>query len=269
MGETKFDGGYVESQGAAALADQSTSLTFVRGGKTAQNCAFPASLVKDVTLTILQASNVVLYVDQEAHDECTPKISRALHGAGVSVLSLKHVAADDTGLSLSSTLDAHAFELSRLDLLCFVPSLQSPQMIQLHKAVSSSVLYRFFRFIVFLPAASQPSENSLGSCRLLAITPLQGDQTVFNVKRTDLLSENCTKLNTYAQWKDKTGFDRPVSKLELSPIVRNYRRKQLLVGYVEYSPFSVSRRPNLNGTVVYEGVDFSLISNLARVFNMR
>ncbi|KAL3189381.1 hypothetical protein MRX96_002694 [Rhipicephalus microplus] len=145
-------------------------------------------------------------------DECTAKISRALHGGGVSVLSLKHVAADDAGLSLSTTLDAHAFELSRLDLLCFVPSLQSPQMIQLHKAVSSSVLYRFFRFIVFLSSGFSAIGEQPG------VLPTIGHH--------------------------------PASRGTGTP------------------PFSVSRRPKPNGTVVYEGVDFSLISNLARVFNM-
>ncbi|XP_075553724.1 glutamate receptor ionotropic, delta-1-like [Dermacentor variabilis] len=141
-------------------------------------------------------------------------------------------------------------------------------MTELHKAVSSSVLYRFFRYVVFLPAVPEPLENSLGACRLLVVTPLEGEQAAFDVKRTELLSENCTKLSTYSRWNDKMGFDNPVSPLELSPVVRNYWRRKLLVGYVEYSPFSVSRRPTPNGTLVYEGVDFSLIFNLARAFNM-
>ncbi|XP_050026227.2 uncharacterized protein [Dermacentor andersoni] len=37
---------------------------------------------------------------------------------------------------------------------------------------------------------------------------------------------------------------------------------------LQYSPFSVSRRPAPNDTLVYEGVDFSLIFNLASAFNM-
>ncbi|KAH7937868.1 hypothetical protein HPB49_016889 [Dermacentor silvarum] len=182
-------------------------------GSPAQSCAFPAGLVRDVTVNVLRASHAVLYFGERAHPECTFNVSRTLHGSGVTILSTKHAAAKDA-------------------------------------------------------ATPETLENSLGACRLLVVTPLEGDQTVFDVKRTQLLSENCTKLSTYSQWNDKTGFDKPVSPLELSPVVRNYWRRKLLVGYVEVSARNVSRRPRPNGALVYEGVDFSLIFNLANAFNM-
>ncbi|XP_077539870.1 glutamate receptor U1-like [Haemaphysalis longicornis] len=66
----------------------------------------------------------------------------------------------------------------------------------------------------------------------------------------------------------RKGFDRTVLPLELSPVIRQFGQKRLRVGYVEYSPFSVSKEASQNGLVTFDGVDFSLIYSLADAFNV-